>query len=423
MNAKITTHQPTTTNRPLPEGWKWVRLGEVCEKITNGTTAIQNTEKKGFPVTRIETISSGLINEERIGWIELPEQEYHKYALRIGDILFSHINSFERLGNCAIYDGKPSNLIHGMNLLRLQLDNAIAEPFFVLCFLRSEHARNFYCDRARRAIGQASLNTRDLCDLPIPLPPLPEQQRIAAVLREQMDAVERARRATEEQLEAAKALPAAYLRQVFPRQGEPLPEGWRWVKLGEVADFETGKRMKGGALKSGEVISLGGEHIGDFGEINLSVPKFISRQFYDSLKKGKLKNDDIIICKDGAKTGKVAYIKELPDKYLAVNEHIFIIRSKNANLLNHFIFFFVFSEFGQKQVKEAYHGLIGGITNSDISNFLIPLPPLSEQKAIAAVLREQMDAAERLRPALEEQLEAINKLPAAILRKAFNGEL
>lgn len=53
----------------------------------------------------------------------------------------------------------------------------------------------------------------------------------------------------------------------------------------------------------------------------------------------------------------------------------------------------------------------------------IPLPPLREQKRIAGILREQMASVERLRKALEEQLEAINKLPSALLRKAFNGEL
>ncbi|MEF3253969.1 MAG: restriction endonuclease subunit S, partial [Deferribacterales bacterium] len=60
---------------------------------------------------------------------------------------------------------------------------------------------------------------------------------------------------------------------------------------------------------------------------------------------------------------------------------------------------------------------------NELMKLVVPLPPLAEQRRIAAILREQMDAVERLRRTLEEQLEAINKLPAAILRKAFNGEL
>ncbi|MEJ5375825.1 MAG: restriction endonuclease subunit S, partial [bacterium] len=60
---------------------------------------------------------------------------------------------------------------------------------------------------------------------------------------------------------------------------------------------------------------------------------------------------------------------------------------------------------------------------SDYKELVFPLPPLPEQRRIAAILKERMAAVDRLRKALEEQLEAINKLPAAILRKAFSGEL
>lgn len=55
-----------------------------------------------------------------------------------------------------------------------------------------------------------------------------------------MEAVQKSREATQAQLEAAKALPAAHLRQVFPRLGEELPEGWRWVRLGEVCRLING---------------------------------------------------------------------------------------------------------------------------------------------------------------------------------------
>jgi type I restriction enzyme S subunit len=53
----------------------------------------------------------------------------------------------------------------------------------------------------------------------------------------------------------------------------------------------------------------------------------------------------------------------------------------------------------------------------------IPLPPLMEQKRIAATLRKQMAVVDKARKAAEEELETINALPAALLRRAFNGEL
>jgi len=195
-----------------------------------------------------------------------------------------------------------------------------------------------------------------------------------------------------------------------------LPKEWEVVRLEEVADFETGKRMKGGALKNGEVISLGGEHIGNFGNISLIETKYISKKFYDSLKQGKIQKNDIIICKDGAKTGKVAYIKEFSIKYMAVNEHVFIIRSKNLQKLNnYFLFCVIFSEIGQSQVKKAYHGLIGGITRNDIHNFKIPLPPLEEQHAIGFVLSTIQFAKEKT----EQVIQATKEFKKSLMKHLF----
>ncbi|MGC8979800.1 restriction endonuclease subunit S, partial [Caldisericum sp.] len=139
-----------------------------------------------------------------------------------------------------------------------------------------------------------------------------------------------------------------------------IPEDWEVVRLGDIAHFETGKRMKGGALTNGEVFSIGGEHINDDGSIKFRPLKFISKEFYLQMKKGKVQTGDILICKDGAKAGKVAFVKYLPFSQCAVNEHVYIIRSKTSRqVINQFLFFFIFSQYGKKQIERIFHGLIG----------------------------------------------------------------
>ncbi|MBU0676965.1 MAG: restriction endonuclease subunit S, partial [Verrucomicrobia bacterium] len=81
-----------------------------------------------------------------------------------------------------------------------------------------------------------------------------------------------------------------------------------------------------------------------------------------------------------------------------------------------------------KQSVEALQKLGSGATFAEISKtqlegFEIPLPPLAEQRRIAAILKEQMAAVEKARVAAEEELNTINALPAALLCRAFNGEV
>jgi len=97
--------------------------------------------------------------------------------------------------------------------------------------------------------------------------------------------------------------------------------------------------------------------------------------------------NDILIVKDGATTGKVALIRDLPFKKVAVNEHVFIVRSKNEDILdNHYLFYLLFSSHCQNQIKKRFHGVVGGINRTDFKTIQVPLPPISEQREIVELL-------------------------------------
>ncbi len=158
------------------------------------------------------------------------------------------------------------------------------------------------------------------------------------------------------------------------------------VKLGdEIETIETGNRPKGGVenITSG-AWSLGGEHIHPTtGMVNLSTPKYVPLDFYDSSTRGKLQENDILLCKDGALTGKIALLREeLNNENAMVNEHVFLLRCE-SQLKQYYIFNFLFSENGQNLLKQNITGSAqGGLNSTNLREIKIPLPPPKVQKQI-----------------------------------------
>jgi restriction endonuclease S subunit len=214
--------------------------------------------------------------------------------------------------------------------------------------------------------------------------------------------------------------------QDFTIQGKrPLPNGWRWLQLRELlTSLETGSRPKGGARGIIEgVPSLSAEHITSYGHFNLESVRFVPREYYNNMAQGHIRPNDILIVKDGATTGKAAFVGDsFPLREAVVNEHVFLCRPNVDIVFPNYLFLWLWGPVGQSAIRMNYQGAaIGGINQRFASSVLVPVPPLSDQKRITEILNEQMVAVERARSATEVQLEAVRVLPTAYLRAIFNS--
>lgn len=124
-------------------------------------------------------------------------------------------------------------------------------------------------------------------------------------------------------------------------------------KLDELLfNVSTGSRPKGGAQKSG-IPSVGAEKIEKFGIYDYSSEKYISEDYYEKLKNGKLNSGDVLLYKDGAYTGKVSMcLNGFPHNKAAVNEHVFILNTEN-NWAQNYLYFVLYN----KDNKEMLHRL------------------------------------------------------------------
>ena len=181
---------------------------------------------------------------------------------------------------------------------------------------------------------------------------------------------------------------------------------WKMVRLGEVATtIETGSRPQGGVgnIKSG-VYSIGGEHIDkSTGYVNLSNPKYVTISFFNESKSGRVKKDDILLCKDGALTGKIAIVRNEFDNLDAmINEHVFLLRAPNLTTQK-YMFIFLHSNAGQNILKENITGSAqGGLNSTNLKNIRIPLPPLDIQQKLVAECKEVDKEYESSRMSVEE---------------------
>ena len=163
---------------------------------------------------------------------------------------------------------------------------------------------------------------------------------------------------------------------------------WPLVELKNIlTTIESGSRPKGGANGiSGGVLSLGGEHIDNqSGFISLAAPKYVPISFFTNATKGQIRTGDILLCKDGALTGKIAKVgQELDGQSAMVNEHVFILRSSDI-ITQNYVFAYLYSEQGQRLLRSEITGSAqGGLSQTNLSQISIPFPPLNIQQQVVS---------------------------------------
>ncbi len=189
--------------------WEKKSLGGVINTIKNGTSINQNSNSSGYQVTRIETISTGKINLNKVGYVDTDE-DLSGHKLQYGDILFSNINSPAHIGKVA-YVGREIDLYHGMNLLLIRANHTILNPEFLYLFLIRKNTRQFFQKICNKAVNQASINQTDLKKTPIIFPGLEEQAKITNFLSSIDSRIEQVGK----QLDESKQFKKALLQQMF----------------------------------------------------------------------------------------------------------------------------------------------------------------------------------------------------------------
>lgn len=224
--------------------------------------------------------------------------------------------------------------------------------------------------------------------LAIPMPPPLVQRKIVAILSSCDELIENNNRRIKIIEEMAQRIYREwFVHYRYPRhEGEafsdsqlgPIPRGWAIKTLGEVlAVIEAGSRPKGGIDPSErDVPSVGAENIVGLGRYDFDREKFVSRSFFERMRRGRVESGDVVLYKDGAHIGRVSMFRDgFPHAECAVNEHVFILRA-TEDYSQSLLYFWLAHPDNQSRVRALNaNAAQPGLSQEKLRSLSLAVPP------------------------------------------------
>ena len=355
------------------------RLEEICIFIRNGLNIKNNKSKKGIPITRIETISNGIIDINKTGYANIFDDKYMDYYLRQDDILMSHINSLKHLGKVGYcyYDMK---IIHGMNLLNIRVNPNNVYPKYLYYYFKSNNFKIKLNKISKQSVNQSSFSISDLKKIRIDIIDLKKQKLIVSKLDKVVEVIS----IRKKQIEELNNL----IKSQFVEMFETIK---RYVELQKVCLFINGDR--GENYPSGDKISKNKDGIAfinagllERNKVNWSNMNYISEDTYNNLRSGKIQKDDILYCLRGS-LGKCAII-DFSERG-AIASSLVILRANKNEINPNFLLIQLGMEEILYQQNQANNGSSQpNLSANSVKKYKILLPPLSLQNEFSEIVKQ-----------------------------------
>ena len=427
----------------IPEIWKWVRLRDICTKIVDGDhnpPAGIKTETNYWMLSAININNGSLVELNRVRYLtkEVFEKANERTKVKPGDIFFTIVAT---LGRSCVYEGGYNicfqrsvavitTLIYNY-YLKYALDSGFVQQFMVVNATGTAQ-KGFYLNQVDKLL--------------IPLPPLDEQKRIVEKIEELLPLVERYEKAWARLEELNKKFPLDMQKAILGQaiQGKlveqraeegtgqelfeaiqeekqkliekgklkkqkalpeitedeipfEIPETWKWVKCGDILNIVSAKRVhqsdwqnKGIPFYRAREISK----LSKFGTIDNDL--FISEELFNSLSVyGLPEKNDLMVTAVGT-LGKTYIVKE-NDRFYYKDASVLCFKNY-AQINAMFLKYAMDSSLMKNQIEANSRGTtVGTLTIVRTSNYIIPLPPLDEQKRIVEKIEELLPLVEKLK--------------------------
>jgi type I restriction enzyme M protein len=156
-------------------------LGTLLDFVQYGTSEKANNDGSGIPIIRMNNVVDGELNFSDLKYIKLSDSEKGRLVLEDGDVLFNRTNSKELVGKCAVFH-EESEYVFASYLIRLRTVSKKLLPDYLAILMNGHIGRQQIDTLSRQIIGQANINSQEICSFQIPLPPLSIQEEIVKLV-------------------------------------------------------------------------------------------------------------------------------------------------------------------------------------------------------------------------------------------------
>lgn len=403
-----------TQHPALPLGWHMERIGDLGSEVRDAATPAAGEQYELYSVPAFE---NGV--PERLDGGSIRSA---KRVVREGDLLLCKINPrINRVWIVAQPDGLPQLASTEYLALRLR-DHDDSLRAWVLWYLRSPSFRNWIKLNVEGATGSHTrAKSPAILDQRVPVAPPDTRRRIVKQIEAQMTLLDDAER----QLRAAKAKVAPYrtavLNRVLPATGSPLPTGWQWSSVGELATrIQYGSSAKTSAVSSGvPVLRMGNIVKGNLALGDLKYLPADHPEFPDLL----LAEGDLLFNRTNSPelVGKSAVYRGWPSPCSFAS---YLIRVRlGSDLLPEFLSHLLNGPFGRRWIRSVVSQQVGqaNVNGSKLKAFRIPVPPVPEQQHLVQEADVPLSIIDKSDIEIHESLRRAHSLREAILRQAFAG--
>ncbi len=363
----------------MRKGWDYKKLGDCFSYIKNGANIKQKKDADGFPITRIETLSGGVFNRDRMGYAGIHDlSKYASYVLESKDLLMSHINSKTYIGRTVEYKSNNNEtIIHGMNLLRLKAIHELIDSTFFAYYAQSEDFKSKIARIRKDAVNQSSFAISDLKRFNIPLPPLSTQLSIVS----ELDKINELIRLKKEQLKDFDNLAQSLFYEMF---GDPVEneKGWEVKKLGEVCSQITdGTHNSPTNTEKGDFMYVTAKNIKRDGIILDNITYVDANTHQSIYSRCNPEYGDVLYIKDGVTTG-IATINNLKEEFSLLSSVALL--KLGDKIINYYLKAVLNTQSLYNKIRSNMGGAaITRLTLVKIKAIKIPLPPLPLQHLFA----------------------------------------